>query len=186
MIGEWEQSIKLWNYLKRINLIKAEKHVGKELLYALKLGAITLPKEKNTRLLTVDDYQKWRLLREQYDLEIGLPHLMSESEEKSLFTAKVKGRTIWGLFLDDQLTTIGELNAKALDLGQVGSVFTMPNYRNQGLATALMRQIIIDAKEVHHLKKLMIFTGERNFAAQKVYLALGAEQVGHFALLFGC
>ena len=48
-----------------------------------------------------------------------------------------------------------------------------------------MQQLLRDAKEMHKIRKMIIFTKEHNFPAQKLYSSLGASQVGYFALLLG-
>jgi hypothetical protein len=45
--------------------------------------------------------------------------------------------------------------------------------------------MLSDIKKIHKIRKLIIFTGENNLAAQKLYASIGVKQVGHFALLFG-
>jgi hypothetical protein len=47
-----------------------------------------------------------------------------------------------------------------------------------------MQQLLSDAKELHKIRKLIIFTGDKNFPAQKLYNSLGVSQVGYYALLF--
>lgn len=92
---------------------------------------------------------------------------------------------MWGLFLNNILVSIADLNAKALDLGQVGGVYTVPSFRQGGYSKSVMKQLLRDAKELHNIRKLIIFTGDKNFPAQKLYNSLGVSQVGYFALLFG-
>jgi hypothetical protein len=48
-----------------------------------------------------------------------------------------------------------------------------------------MKQLLLDAKELHKIRKMIIFTGDKNFPAQKLYNSLGVSQIGYFALLFG-
>lgn len=69
-------------------------------------------------------------------------------------------------FLNNKLISIAELNAKALDLGQVGGVYTTPAFRQKGYSKSVMKQLLIDAN-------------------QHLYKFLGAFQVGYFALFFG-
>ena len=101
------------------------------------------------------------------------------------FSEKAEKKITWGLFLENVLVSIADLNAKALDLGQVGGVYTVPSFRQRGYSKSVMRQLLLDAKELHKIRKLIIFTGEQNFPAQKLYNSLGVSQVGYFALLFG-
>jgi predicted GNAT family acetyltransferase len=113
------------------------------------------------------------------------PEQGSKEELCKEFQVKVKSKISWGLFSNGKLISIADLNARALDLGQVGGVYTLPEYRKQGFSTAVMRQVMHDAKELHHIRKLIIFTGETNLSARRVYESLGVFPVGYYALLFG-
>ena len=90
-----------------------------------------------------------------------------------------------GLFSDKKIVAIADLNANFSDLGQLGGVYTIPELRNRGLSKRLIRHLIQEIKTIHHIKKLIIFTGEHNIAACKVYESLGIHLFGHYALLFG-
>lgn len=120
-----------------------------------------------------------------YVAEMKFPTNLTEEQMRSMFLSKVAAKTVWGAFSGKQLAAIGDLNAKALDLGQVGGVYTAPAFRKQGMAKSMMQRLATDAKELHGIRKLIIFTGENNAAARKLYRSLGAHEAGHYALLFG-
>ena len=80
---------------------------------------------------------------------------------------------------------MAEFNAKAMDLGQVGGVYTTPAHRKKGFAQSVMRQLITDAGKVHQIRKLIIFTGENNQPARRLYESLGVHPIGYYALMFG-
>ena len=103
----------------------------------------------------------------------------------TLYRDKVHKKIIWGFFWENELVSVADLNAQAFDLGQVGGVYTAPQHRQKGYSTSVMKQLLLDAKELHALRKLIIFTDEKNFPAIKLYNSLGATPIGHFALLFG-
>ncbi len=120
-----------------------------------------------------------------YLIEEGLPNDLTDEQLLNQFLEKTKKKITWGLFLNNTLVSIADLNAKALDLGQVGGVYTVPSLRQRGYSKSVMQQLLLDAKEIHKIRKLIIFTGEQNFPAQKLYKSLGVSQIGYFALLFG-
>lgn len=66
----------------------------------------------------------------------------------NIFLTKQKKRISWGLFLDNILVSIADLNAKALDLGQVGGVYTTPSFRQKGCSRSVMRQLLL-IEEIH-------------------------------------
>ena len=98
-----------------------------------------------------------------------LPNELSEEETRKQFFRRAEQNTVWGLFVEGQLVSVAELNAKAFDLGQVGGVLHIELFP-QARATppTVMRQLIKDAKDLHKIAKLIIFTGEHNMAARKV------------------
>ena len=120
-----------------------------------------------------------------YIKEEGFPNNLSDAQLQEYFQDKAKKKIAWGLFLDGRLVSIADLNAKALDLGQVGGVYTIPSCRQKGYSKSVMYQLLLDAKNLHSIRKLIIFTGKNNVPAQKLYISLGVKQVGYFALLFG-
>lgn len=183
--GDWEYCSLFWNFIKKRQVIYQDSFSSKEILYTLDLVEKSYQKIENIRVLHPQDFLEWEKLNKEYLVEQELPSGLSDEQLKADFTLKASQRIIWGLFLDGKLTTVAELNAKALDLGQVGGVYTSPNYRKKGFATLLMQQIIMDIKQLHGIRKLIIFTDENNHPAKKVYESLGAKHVGYFALLFG-
>lgn len=185
VVGEWEFCSGFWDFLKDSKIIKQETFASKEVLYTLDLNSKTYAKDERVRLLNGDDFSEWRELNKGYLEDQGLASELTADEIKKRFLSRVDKKIIWGLFVDNTLTTVAELNAKVQDIGQVGGVYTLPNQRKKGLATALMQQLIRDVKATHNIRKLIIFTDQNNTPARKVYESLGSKHVGFFALLFG-
>lgn len=183
VVGQWEFCKPFWDYLKSKKVIEKETFTSKEILYTLNLH--DFPSQDNVRLLTEDDYDQWKPLRLDYIEEKGLDNELTDKQLKDLFLEKAKKKIIWGYFLNDKLVSMADLNAKALDLGQVGGVYTAPEFRQRGYSRAVMLQLLHDAKKLHSIRKMIIFTGETNFPAQKLYRSLGVTQAGYFSLLFG-
>lgn len=185
VIGNWNFCGAFWEYLKAKKIIQKEIFTSKEILYSIDLYKHDFSSQPNVRLLTEADYIQWKPLRLDYLIEEGLPNDLTDKQLLDQFLEKVKKRIMWGLFLNNTLVSIADLNAKALDLGQVGGVYTVPSFRQRGYSRSVMQQLLLDAKELHKIRKLIIFTGEQNFPAQKLYNSLEVSQVGYFALLFG-
>lgn len=183
-LGEWEYSASLWSHLQSRKWIAAETFRSKEVLHILELAGWQ-EQTSQARLLQEADYPIWKELRVAYVAEMKFPTHLTEEQMRSMFLSKVAAKTVWGVFSGKQLAAIGDLNAKALDLGQVGGVYTAPAFRKQGMAKSLMQRLVTDAKELHAIRKLIIFTGENNAAARRLYRSLGAQEAGRYALLFG-
>lgn len=169
--------------LKKI--IQKEVFASREILYSIDLAHSDFPAQEGVRFLTEDDYEQWKPLRLDYLEEEGVPNDLSDKQLQDLFLDKTRKKIAWGFFLDGVLVSMADLNAKALDLGQVGGVYTSPKFRQRGYSKAVMKQLLHDSKKFHSIRKLIIFNGENNFASQKLYTSLGVSQIGHFALLFG-
>lgn len=185
VVGNWEFCKPFWEYLKAKKIIQKEVFISKEVLYSVDLKEQKFSSQPNVRILTERDFDQWKPLRINYLKEEGLPNDRSDSQLWNIFLEKTKKKIAWGYFLNSTLVSMADLNAKALDLGQVGGVYTDPKFRRKGYSKAVMMQLLHDAKELHSIRKLIIFTGENNFSAQKLYVSLGVAQVGNFALLFG-
>lgn len=185
VIGEWFQVKPLWNYLKEENWIQKDTYVSKEILYTINLKDASYTPQTNVRLLSLHDYAKWRPLNEAYLKEMALPSVLSEEEEFQEYARRVEKRISWGMFEKEQLKSIANLNAYAFDLAQLGGVFTPSEFRKRGYSKSVVKQVLHDCKYLHQIKKLIIFTGEENLPARRVYESLGGTFRGHFALLFG-
>lgn len=185
VIGEWSQASTLWDLLKSEGWITHEIFVSKEILYSTPLDNFPCQSQLGVRLLQPEDYALWRLLNISYLEEMALPGQLSEEQEKLGYMCRVKKKIAWGLFVDGQLISIANLNAYAFDLGQLGGVYTSPKHRRKGYSKAVVQHLFNDCKTVHRLRKLIIFTGETNISARKVYESLGVNQIGYFGLLFG-
>ena len=186
VIGDWKFAKEYWQYLIGCEIIKKEIFCSKEINYSLPLDDWQSFDVRKGRCLETTDYHLWKLLRIDYLVEQGLPQDLSDEEMRDEFTRKCKKSMIWGLFIESQLISIAELNAKTNRLATVGGVYTIKNWRMKGYGKALMKQLIFDCKNTLSLHKLIIFTGEdENIAAQKLYEALGCQKVGYMALFFG-
>jgi len=185
LVGEWSFCQRLWGLFKAKGIIRNESFISKEILYTVDLSQQKVSKNGNVRLLVPDDYSQWKPLRIDYLKEEGLPNDLSDKQLHELFLQKVQKKISWGFFLGIQLVSIAELNAKAFDLGQVGGVYTAPAFRKKGFATSVMHQLIEDAKSLHRIRKLIIFTGDTNHPARKLYESLQVTPIGYYALMFG-
>ncbi len=185
LLGPWDVCHHLWKLLKEEHVILQDTFISKEILYSIELAKQQIGDEPNVRFLLPSDYAQWEPMRAEYLKEEGLPNDLEPHQKRELFLEKVEKQISWGYFLQGQLVAMAELNAKAMDLGQVGGVYTAPLHRKKGFARAVMRQLIRDSLRVHRIRKLIIFTGENNLAARKLYESLGVHPIGYYALMFG-
>ncbi len=182
--GSWNFCYLFWKFLKEKKVVLEESFSSKATLYTIDISPHPRSFNSLTRLLSTEDYTKWKPLRLDYLKEERLPNHHTDDQLLELFIDKVEKKIIWGLFIEDQLISIAELNAKSLDLGQAGGVYTVPRFRQQGYARSMMQKLLCDVKHLHKIRKLIIFTDEKNTPAKRLYESLRGIHVGYFALLF--
>jgi predicted GNAT family acetyltransferase len=183
VIGEWNCASSFWNYIQHKKVLSTCSFNSKELLFQLdqipNCGA-----NAQVRLLEDVDFDQWLPIRKAYTMEEGLKVDLTDEQLRTTFLRYSKLKEFWGYFEGEMLVATAALNAKAMDIGQVGGVYTKPEFRRRGISKLIMRQMLSDCVRIHGIKKMILFTGEKNFAAQKVYLSLGFKQVGHFGIIF--
>lgn len=185
LLGEWDFCEKFWSVLKEKQWIQKELFSAREVLYVVDVRSQLFSGHNNVRCLCAEDYDQWEYNRLSYLEETGLPKDLSLEQLRALFLEKVTRKTSWGFFLEGKLVSMVELTAQAQDLAQVGGMYTQPAHRNKGYAKAVMEVLMREAKEVHAIRKLVLFTGEINCSARKLYESLRFYPVGYYALLFG-
>jgi GNAT superfamily N-acetyltransferase len=186
IIGDWNFAHVFWQYLLDKKIIRKEVYYSKEINYSLLLDHRACQGDAKARSLEPGDYAAWKVLRINYLIEQKLPHDISDEEMWAEYLGRCKKSMLWGLFVEAQLISIANLNAKTDRLATVGGVYTLPTWRRQGFGKALMEQLIFDCKHKLALHKLIIFTGEReNIPGQKLYESMECQKVGYMALLLG-
>ncbi|MBN1684538.1 MAG: GNAT family N-acetyltransferase [Gammaproteobacteria bacterium] len=185
VIGAWIEAKSCWDLLRlkcpNLKIACAKK----EILYRLDLTAIqSFDIHGNIRFLKKEDFEAWEQTHKVFLKNLDLPPENPEDQLR-LFTKEANKKHWWGLFINNELISTAAYNAVYKNLAQIGGVYTKPEMRGQGLMTQLMKQLIVDSKNIHHMDTLILFTDEHNFAAQKVYENVGFKRIGDFALLFG-
>ena len=188
--GEWPTAAALWELLRADP--RFEPTLGsKDVLYRLPLaeGAevtrTAAPREVIVRALDASDFQQWERLNSAYCAELKLPLPVLDDAHALEFARRTRAKWWWGAFVGRQLAAIVGLNAAYGSVGQVGGVYARPEDRKKGLARAAMELLIEDSREHHHFTRLILFTGEENPGARRLYESLGFELTGAFGLLLG-
>ncbi len=184
-IGAWPVLAPIFEKFCAENPQFKPSYVSKEILYRLGLAAndSRLQQHPQVRLLVESDFADWHPLRSAYLEEL---HLTSDSDADRLrarFASSTGNKTWWGFFDDGKLISIAGLNSKSDEIGQVGGVFTPKEKRKHGYAKATMLHLLKDCRDFHGHAKSILFTGENDLPAQKLYESIGYERIGHFALI---
>ncbi len=158
---------------------------SKEILYRLPLASNDSRFKQHTqvRLLGESDFDAWLPLRNVYVEELHLTGDSNIEQLKSRFERSTKNQTWWGFFDDEELISIAGLNSKSEEIGQVGGVFTPMEKRMRGYSKATMLHLLKDCRDLHGHTKSILFTGETDIPAQKLYESIGYERIGNFALI---
>jgi predicted GNAT family acetyltransferase len=186
VLGDWDVAAPLWAALKNRRPHLKASFESKEILYRrflLSLPVKSCHENFEIRVLRVEDFLSYKPLRLAYLKEEGLRQDLSDEQFYEDFLKLVKDQIIWGFFRGEKLLSMARLNARIEKVGQVGGVYTLPSDRRKGLAKAVLAKLMRDSREIHGLEKMILFTGELNHAAQKVYEGLGFERIGHYGII---
>lgn len=187
VLGDWNVSKAIWDLLCADETLK-ETLASKELMYRLRLGnepPLHCVDGLSVRMLQADDHDQWQQLSEDFVNEVGLPLLGSRAQRKAAFVRSAGINHWWGAFDGLKLVSIIGIIALHETTAQIGGVFTPPSLRRRGYSRAVLTKLLQDSRDVHHLDRLFLFTGEENSAARKLYESVGFETFGHFGLFFG-
>lgn len=184
-LGSWNILFPLYEYFVSIRPDFAPGYYSKEILYRLTLenDSSQMKHHPNVRLLEAADFEIWLPLRTAYLEELGLASQLGSNVMKERFELATATKKWWGYFEDQNLVSITGLNSGGEEIGQVGGVFTVKERRQQGLSKAAMLHMLKDCHDLHKNSKSILFTGENDLAAQKLYESIGYERIGHFALI---
>jgi predicted GNAT family acetyltransferase len=187
IVGEWPMAEALWKLLRAAPRFEPT-HALKDVLYRLMLGGTSRNVDPSITVRTLDarDFVQWERLNTAYFAELSLPLQATLEQRRTDFMVRIRSGLWWGAFDDDyELVSIAALNATYGSLGQVGGVYTRPEHRNKGLARAVMQLLVEDCYERLGFERLVLFTGEDNAAARRLYESIGFEPAGTFGLLLG-
>lgn len=186
VVADWELAKPLWDYAKNhIPQLKETAH-QKEILFKLSLDEITVKESKfDIRYLNAADYQEWNLLNNAFLHERGLYQAEDEELKHKRFLKDIEDKNLLGLFIDGKLISMAAFTAHVNKSGLIGGVYTLPEIRSKGFAKELICQLLRDGKINKNMNKVVLFTGEDNIAAIRLYENMGFKQIGYFALLFG-
>ena len=109
-------------------------------------------------------------------------HPINPSVCKLSLRARLKTEYIYKVSADGQIVAKAGTNAQGFHWLQIGGVYTLPAYRNKGLAAAAVAHLInTHSVEVHGFA---LFVKTANTAALRVYEKLGFEQCGLFRMSY--
>jgi hypothetical protein len=142
------------------------------------------PDVPRIRPATVEDFRALLPLQEAYEREeVLLPgrSLIPRVVEQNLRSALKNQLIILGEDATGPVSKVAT-NARGLGFDQVGGVFTLPEYRNRGVASHLMRHLIYQVGRAGRATTL--FVKKDNEPAVAMYRTLGYRMAGDFRILY--
>ncbi|MGE0526306.1 MAG: GNAT family N-acetyltransferase [Bdellovibrionales bacterium] len=186
-IGPWESIEPIWSRFKTVNPDYKPSYESREILYSYELlpTDAKLCHDSRVRFLTESDYDQWLDFGAAYMSELALPDDLTVEQKRTNFLSQIESKIWWGLFSGEEMVSRCALNSKGKTIGQVGGVFTPKEHRQRGFAKAAMFHMLKDCRDLHGHEKNILFTGEADFPAQKLYESMGYRRIGSFALILG-
>jgi predicted GNAT family acetyltransferase len=187
VLGEWNVSRAIWDVLCARGSVK-ETVASKEVMYRLaideaRLGSTTSPLV--VRMMGPDDHDQWEQLSADFLKEVGLPTLGERDQRMASFVRSSGRGHWWGGFEGERLVSMIGIIALHETTAQIGGVFTPTDMRRRGYSRAVLARLLQDARQIHGLDRIFLFTGEENVAARMLYESIGFTRFGHFGLFFG-
>lgn len=160
-----------------------------ENLYSLRLKDLRIPDELSSgklrgRQIAPHDLELLTQWGVAYSVEtlgdIDTPQLWKRCRMSA--EGSLNERRTWILEDGGKPVACSSFNAAIKEAVQVGGVWTPPELRNRGYGRSVVAASLLDAR-CEGVEKSILFTGEGNLTAQKVYAALGFERIGKYRLM---
>lgn len=185
VLGDNDQVFDFWQMVKAKNKNLEEKFTSAEYLYKCDLLDKTLLDIDGGEIFPADQFEVYNEFTHGFYSDQGLPDYSTTEQRKERFEYNIKQKQVWSLSQHEKIVSTCALNACYKNLGQVGGVYTPPEYRRKGFSKKCMQKLLYDCKNLHGLEKIILFTGENNIPAQRVYEAIGFEKIGRYGMYFG-
>lgn len=184
-IGDWDSVKPVYDLFRKKFPNYNPSYESKEILYTYSLSDSDskLKHDPRVRFLESTDFPQWLNFSRDYLAELALPDELTEEQKRQDFASQITNQIWWGLFEGDKLLSRVALNSKGESIGQVGGVFTPKELRQRGYAKAAMFHMLKDCRDMHGHVKNILFTGETDYPAQRLYESMGYRRVGYFALI---
>lgn len=163
--------------------------IGRESLFTLELSRLLIPDPLTQpgvecRLATAIDLDlltSWRLaFRTEVFGEWVQP--LPVDAVRSALQQEIATERLWLLSLNGVPVAMSAVNAEVSTWVQIGGVYTVPEYRNRGLARAVVAASLLAAQQ-RGIEGAVLFTGEHNYPAQAAYQSLGFRYSIDFSLV---
>ncbi len=117
-----------------------------------------------------------------YTEEVGISPLTDDGGRgyRQRVAELVRARRAYARFVDGEVVFKAELAVVTRHTAQIQGVWVEPRLRGQGLATAAMAAVVLDALR-RVAPTVSLYVNDFNTSARRVYARCGFQQVGEFA-----
>jgi predicted GNAT family acetyltransferase len=172
-----------------LGLMGRATHIAEEeVLYALKLSQLTPPAAlvdgrvacRNGRPEDRERLAEWRA---GYSIETQGEAETAATRRRNLemIDHYVARHEQWVLENEGEPVATSTFNARLDDTVQIGGVWTPPELRGRGYARAVVAGSLLAAR-AEGVGRAVLFTPERNHAAQRAYESLGFRPIGDYTV----
>ena len=133
---------------------------------------------------SLTDIDRLMPLRKAYEIEEVLlnPYSFNEQACRSRFAATIKEQAVFFAEKNGVPVATSCINAGGINWLQLGGVFTLPEYRAQGISALLMTGIADYAASIS--RELTLFVKKDNTAANRLYANCGFIKLGYFRISY--
>lgn len=169
---------------------KRARHDGREVLFSLPLERLREPQvlareDVALRVPTLAEaiglLSEWRVAYEVETLGSKRDAAVERAARAAMEGWLGRG-LVWVLTCEAEIVSMTGFNAVARGVVQVGGVYTPPALRARGYGRAAVAASLKQARD-QGATRSVLFTAEKNLAAQRAYTALGYQVAGDFGLV---
>lgn len=182
LVGVWQQ-VQAAQQLLNLNATLAEP----EILFSLSLSQLQIPQALSNFQVRpphreeFDQLTEWRVAYEIETLGRSASAQLREDCRTQLENLQNQ-QAQWVLEVEGSIVSYCAFNAQLPDVVQLGGVWTPPQFRNRGYARCVVAGALFNAKETG-IEQAILFTNQKNDAAQNSYRSLGFQAIGEYGLV---
>lgn len=143
-----------------------------------------LPPECSIVRCSIKDADELFPLQKNYDIEEVIPtgSMFSASACLSNLKKQLETQCVFAVKYRDAFIAKAGTNARGFKCDQIGGVFTVPRWRNKGIASVLIQHVVrhIEAEK----KQAVLFVKTKNESAKAVYSRIGFRKIGNYEITY--
>lgn len=133
---------------------------------------------------SVGDADSLLPLQEGYEREEVVPpgEAFSKEQCRANLAKALTAQSVYAVRIGGRFVAKAGTNARGFAWDQLGGIYTAPEWRGQGLAQALVAELIRERSE--HGKRLSLFAKVANEPAKRAYASAGFVSIGEYRITY--